>query len=839
MKITFNNFRCYESGAIELPDEGLVLLSGESGAGKSTILEGIFYALFSIRGPYTRDTNTCYVTLEWNGMFIRRSSKAPVLRLKNLDDGKEYLNDDAQNFIDTKLGLGKDEFKCSSYVHQKSRLSILTLSPADQLKFIETLVFDNNSHEENMIQFKKNIEEKKHDKIQVECTLNILLKQLESEDELDEDYKFEKELSGMKLSELEKRCDKIEKKLSCDQTHYESLKNDIDNFENENFNKLSSDKNSIEIELSQLKQRLSSLGKIPSDEKVIKLEEQYSIHKKLRDDTQSYNRYVEDKNKLGSVKENYFKRIREKNEELKKMLISPLKIAQMKKKIQNIKDSKEKYEADLEENQILTLKKNSAAQIFKTVGGSARKNLKFRGKKFSELLNFLEQELKLNQEKIKKSSLALSEYISQKENLYVYECPGCEVYLTFKDESLELADVEEPESEFDESYFDNLIEDETIIGKSLELKCDQIKEMIQKLQEIEPDFKIKIPKFSSIDPNEEQKFNHDLLKYQKLRDELEENKNILKNKILSEPIIEMENNLSSLKTFDEQFESKSGISIDEINQTIANLITTIDNSQKKISDSGMLSVQIRNKSNELRNINNNLKDCEKHLKVHEKNLAKFQELSNLILNYSSELNIIKDNIIKMKEFESWKLQKTKLVNLRNEIDKNKSKLIEKEESLVAAYKLEEIGHESEILAIESYIENINQVAKIYLDQLFKDEISVRLENHKLTTKGIVKAQINVEVEYGGHVFNSISSLSGGEIQRCELAFMLAINDITSSGILLLDECLNNLDTNLNMKALEFLQNRGVLTFVISHEAIKGVFREVVNVDRQEILKTKL
>ena len=64
MKIELKNFRHHRNFKLTIPDKGLILLSGESGIGKTTILSAISYALFGqIKKPYSHGTNTCSVKL--------------------------------------------------------------------------------------------------------------------------------------------------------------------------------------------------------------------------------------------------------------------------------------------------------------------------------------------------------------------------------------------------------------------------------------------------------------------------------------------------------------------------------------------------------------------------------------------------------------------------------------------------------------------------------------------------------------------------------------------------------------------------------------------------------
>jgi ABC-type Mn2+/Zn2+ transport system ATPase subunit len=72
-------------------------------------------------------------------------------------------------------------------------------------------------------------------------------------------------------------------------------------------------------------------------------------------------------------------------------------------------------------------------------------------------------------------------------------------------------------------------------------------------------------------------------------------------------------------------------------------------------------------------------------------------------------------------------------------------------------------------------------------------------------------------------------LSGGELARVILAFGIALNDMTNSPLLLLDETFASLDSDTITTAItgikENIKNKSVLTIV--HQPIEGLFDEVI------------
>ena len=67
MKIHLINFLCYIDSKFDFGKEGLTLISGSSGAGKSSILKGIFFALFGEGNKVQHYGKTsCSVELEFD-----------------------------------------------------------------------------------------------------------------------------------------------------------------------------------------------------------------------------------------------------------------------------------------------------------------------------------------------------------------------------------------------------------------------------------------------------------------------------------------------------------------------------------------------------------------------------------------------------------------------------------------------------------------------------------------------------------------------------------------------------------------------------------------------------
>lgn len=141
MRIKLRNFRQHDDRTLDLPDTGLYLLDGPSGSGKTSFLDGVLEALrgeaddiVSWGGGQSCETDVTILLPEPIRIVRTRGPHTLVVTY----EGAEYHDDAAQGIIDRLFGT-THEFLASSYIQQGMSGSLLTLGPADQLRFIQQL----------------------------------------------------------------------------------------------------------------------------------------------------------------------------------------------------------------------------------------------------------------------------------------------------------------------------------------------------------------------------------------------------------------------------------------------------------------------------------------------------------------------------------------------------------------------------------------------------------------------------------------------------------------------------------------------------------------------------
>ena len=145
LSLTLKNFRCWEDQTFTFNDDGIILLSGISGKGKSTILNAFLYVITGQVKNVTmfgKEKTKSEVTLSINDdnetVTITRGKNPTRFYVKK--DSELFENDIAQSMIDKLFGA---DFKHVSYIDQDNVNSFVYLTPDAKMTFLRNLLLSN------------------------------------------------------------------------------------------------------------------------------------------------------------------------------------------------------------------------------------------------------------------------------------------------------------------------------------------------------------------------------------------------------------------------------------------------------------------------------------------------------------------------------------------------------------------------------------------------------------------------------------------------------------------------------------------------------------------------
>lgn len=140
MKITLHNFMKHEDLDITLNKGELTLISGDSEAGKSSILYAIYWCLYGkVQKVYRDDISKVYVQIELPNIIIYRQARPGSIKV--IVGNKTIKGIAAQKIIDQHFH-NKDVWKACSLVEQKKECFLLESNYKNRLHILSDLTFD-------------------------------------------------------------------------------------------------------------------------------------------------------------------------------------------------------------------------------------------------------------------------------------------------------------------------------------------------------------------------------------------------------------------------------------------------------------------------------------------------------------------------------------------------------------------------------------------------------------------------------------------------------------------------------------------------------------------------
>ena len=810
MRLVLENFLCHENITFDLGENGLSLISGRSGRGKTSILKAIFFALFGEGNKLqTYGKKSAKVELEFDDLKIVRTKRPNRLILND-----KYEDATAQGIINKKFGK---TFKTSGYVQQNNLTSFILMSPTDKLAFLEKFAFESINLREIKAKCKAKIVSSNNELISAVSQLDIANQMV---DELDEPEYLECPLKCNKKNRnkaiknekirlknsriLLKRALKTRKKT---ENHIAStnILDAIVNSNQNNLDKISSKLCKKNLELKNLKysgdenlaKLENKLKQIVNQGYIAELEKKYYDYKEKLDKMEK----AESKkweNELTEIKENLWKsHNREETLETVKELESCVKDLSSLEKFKNELDDMESYD--------------------------------WTSEKLKDYISGLNENYDNLRNKYRKAKIASE----------AFKCPKCSAKLKFQDDTLVLlSDISEKKVDLSELLRE-------IKKSKLEIKKEEILlGDINVNEKIKKDLEKKINEIKEVwkeDPEELSQIKEDLeyMKTYKEEQILNEKrlKKIQKRGPLSVTVLnfreetenlesKLENLKSSLSFYDIDFSTDEEELREEISRE-----KDIKKTLKRIEESIQ---ELEIEKGETEKIIENAKSSyiqeykeQKSVEYLKKKLEKIElEISDYTKKEEKQTKII-ENI------ENWKKYKEEMKKYNNWVEKI-SFLEDAQKEARKKYssflKLKEKILEAESIALKNIIDVINSHARLYLEDFFpEDPISVELQAFKESKKKVIKPSINIVIEYKTMECN-LNMLSGGELARVVLGYTLALAEIFNTPLLLLDECTASLDQEMTGIVFDSIKEHfnGKVALIIAHQVVSGVFDKVIN-----------
>ena len=820
MKIHLINFLCYVDSKFDFGKEGLTLISGSSGAGKSSILKGIFFALFGEGNKVQHYGKTsCSVELEFDDP-LETGETLKIVRTKrpnHLVINDVYEDAAAQEIINKRFG---STFKTSGYIQQNNLSSFILMSPIEKLGFLEQFAFQDVDLGKIKGRCKSVISETYDELLSTTAQLDMSSKVLE-EMQLGEEVIFPlKNSKGGKISEKNRAI---------------AIKNEHTKYKNNMMllGKLNTDKETNQAKLVELKMLITVFdAKWESirglDKRLEKLDIEASKLSYMGDEKvkilQEKLQQITDKKEFVKLQSIY----QDNMEKLQSMALGEME--NYEKQRDNLTSNlwKEYTETELASTlEELTTCLSDCETIQKLQSRLGKIDVD------EEMIISEKSRLKTQQEELDK----LEKLAKQTKH---YNCPQCQSKLHFVEEQLVLSDnyienmsLEEIEEKISENM--DIISDlEEIINQGeqklqikLRLQKDitnlmeqydeipeikSLKEDISYLQEYRANQTINQKQLRQINHNIENKiFSNSYNNFKKETDNLRE-----KLEILTIPVIEEE-------VYDEEELRATIIEQKQIKVDMGKIITTkqelLDEKQEYLDDIGKHKKQFDEE-------NEGDIDFEKMREIFE---HKIEKINDKIATIESSNQIHKNNIDLIEKWEIWYQEKKKYDEWVEKCKSLKTREKEVRKKYTAAMTLKTKILEAESIAIGNIIDTINMHSREYLDCFFPENpISVQLQPFKENKKTAAKPCINILIEYKGMECD-INMLSGGELARVVLAYTLALSEIFNTPILLLDECTASLDQELTNVVFDGIREnfKGKLVLIIAHQIIMGTFDKII------------
>lgn len=299
MSITLHleNFRCWKKKTFTFDKNGIILLSGISGKGKSTILNAIVYVITGNMKnitPIGKEKDHLKVELTIDNIIISRCKNPTRFSVKRIDIEKVYEEDEAQSIIDQHFG---SDFKHCSYIDQDNTFSFVYLSPEGKMAFLRTLLLSNECVNEHRDSIKNIFDKTKTEILSNDTTITVSSGFLKKMKYIENNKCILKNMKNpLTLSMFDKVIESLQRNLDISQKNKKIL-----------LTKRTKTEEEYKIFMNEkvlLEKRLEwkdELKKICGDSTILELKNKLCVLKKTQEHYKKYKEYHSIKQKLETL----------------------------------------------------------------------------------------------------------------------------------------------------------------------------------------------------------------------------------------------------------------------------------------------------------------------------------------------------------------------------------------------------------------------------------------------------------------------------------------------------------------------------------------------------------
>lgn len=830
MKITINNFKCWEKETFDFKNKGITLLSGKSGVGKTSIVEAIIFVLFGTGRKITKyGKKQCIVEMEdiWQDDKITIKRQKNPNRLILIKNSSQYEDDAAQEIINTKYS---DVYQHVGYLNQSSINSFLLMGPQEKLSFLERLVFENMDM--NKIKKKLNILIKERlQEIQITTGKKDMLQQILNDSNETQEPTFPIECKDQTI------CEKNQTIRKQNQTKLLAQ-----------YNKKLTQLNQLEDHTRQYNDinKELSLKYTLNEQEVLELETKLS----------GYQSGVEIKQQVDDL-ENQLKLLKSKKQAIENKKLYEQKKDQYDSGLKNLKQDLEQKQK--ENNEIIDIMSDDFQESIDDMKEYVDDAVEFN-KLAIDIAQYRDEltanDMEQSKEKYERYRKDVEKYKKKIESYKfikkVYSCPQCTTKLTICPKTTELITISSNHSE------DNIDEITSKLRKK-EKEIVKLEQLMTKMLHVQSTIEDYIKKQDDIATKYEE--------FDTSSQTIEEYRNIIDRD--TKTLHDIEKAIDNQKEITAKLVSHNygdiylnrleqelhHLNVDEHYHTDAidtvDAIDAIDVKEKALHEE-LAEIKMRDKIvNEIKStieqkrtylsqlktsLEDNVRRYDTNIeeigikKMSAGNIKKNREIFEEKKNTS--IDIIQTCEQNLLDISKWKVEHDAYQKHQKQ-KKELANLIEHEkiysERVRASYRLKDIIAGAEKMAIINMINTINDYAARYLELFFTENpITVRLELIK--TEKTEKETIGIIIYYKD-MEADISILSGGELQRTVIAFNLALAEIYAVPLVLLDECTSNLDQELTETVIKGIKytNLNKSVILIAHQVVSGIFDNIISI----------